>query len=88
MVELMKRKGRSLTEKSHHARPSTALKQAEQDSQSVNLVRILGEGDEGGYESPSNFKTGKPVAGTDVGDDYLGGDEHEAVGDAEEGEEA
>lgn len=77
-----------LTKKSHHARPCTALKQTEQDSQGVDLVGILGEGNESGHETPSDLETGKPVAGTDVGDDDLGGDEHEAVGDAEEGEEA
>ena len=78
----------ALTEKGHHARPRTAFKQAEQDSQGVDLVSILGEGNESGHETPSNLKTGKPVAGTNVCDDYLGGDEHETVGDAEEGEEA
>ena len=49
---------------------------------------ILGEGDESRHEPPSNLETGHPVTRADVGDDYLGGDEHEAVGDAEEGEEA
>ena len=81
-------KGTELTEKSHHARPCTAFKQAEQDSQGVDLVSILGEGDESGHEPPSDLKPWKPIAGTNVCDDHLGGDEHETVGDAEEGEEA
>lgn len=52
------------------------------------MVSVLGECDKSRHETPSYFETGKPVAGTNVGDDDLGGDEHEAVGDAEEGEEA
>jgi hypothetical protein len=49
---------------------------------------ILAEGDEAGYETPSDLETREPEAGSNIGDDDLGWNEHQTVGYAEECGEA
>ena len=75
------------TEQGHHAGPGAALEQAKKHSKDVDMASIPSQSNHGGHKSPANLEARKPVAGSDVGDDDLGWDKHEAVGDAEECEE-
>lgn len=73
----------SHTEQSHHSRPGTAFAEAKKDTKNVHLLCACSHGNEASNNSPCNLKTRKPEAGSDVGQDNLRGNKHDAVGNIE-----
>lgn len=70
-------------EKGHHTRPSATFECSEEDADDVDLFGGCYGCHEACEDSPANFEAREPEGGAHVGEDDLGRDEHEAVGDVD-----
>lgn len=52
------------------------------------MLRVLRESNESCHHTPEELETGEPVAGSDVCEDDLGRDQHDAICDVEVRSEA